>query len=173
MEAKKIIEAILFAAGRPISKEEIIKAGVKKRDFEKAIKQLIKEYQDSAIEIVAIDDEKYVMQLRNEYAVYAKKFAPMELSKGLLKTLAIIAYHQPVKQSELKKIVGSQIYEHVKELKKKGFIKTRKEGRTKIVETSPYFYEYFGFDMKNKEKIRKILYKKIAAFSGEDQAEAD
>ncbi|MCD6447698.1 MAG: SMC-Scp complex subunit ScpB [Thermoplasmata archaeon] len=161
MEAKRIIEAILFAAGRPVTKEEIIKAGVKKKEFDEAIKELMKEYEDSAIEIISAGEGKFVMQLREKYAHYAAKFAPMELPKSLLKTLAIIAYHQPVKQSELKKIVGSQIYEHVRELKKRGFIKTRKEGRTKIVETSQYFYEYFGFDVKNKEKIKEVLYKKL------------
>lgn len=160
MEAKRIVEAILFAAGKPVSKEEIRK--FVKGDVEKIIEDLKKEYEKSAIEIQEING-KYVMQLRNEYAEYAKKFAPMEISKSLLKTLAIIAYHQPVKQSELKKIIGSQIYEHVKELKKRGFIRTRKEGRTKLIELTTYFYEYFGFDKKEKEKIREILYKRIEA----------
>ena len=158
MEAKRIVEAILFAAGKPVSKEELKK--YVKGKVEEIIKELKKEYEKSAIEILEIDG-KYVMQLKDEYAEYAKKFAPMELSKALLKTLALIAYHQPIKQSELKKIVGSQIYEHVKELRKKGFIRTKKEGRTKLVELTNYFYDYFGFDRKEKEKIKEILYKKI------------
>lgn len=160
MEAKKIIEAILFAAARPVSMEEL-KKYLKEREIKKAIKDLIEDYKQSAIEIVEIDG-KYVMQLRNEYAEYAKKFAPMELSKALLKTLAIIAYHQPIKQSELKKIIGSQVYDYVKQLKKKGFIRTKKEGKTKVIELTPYFYDYFGFDKKEKERIREILYKKLA-----------
>lgn len=160
MEAKRIVEAILFAASRPVSEEELVTAGVKKRALSKAIEELVKEYAHSAIEIVDMGG-RYVMQLRNEYAELVKRFAPMELSRSLLKTLAIIAYHQPVKQSDLKHMVGSQIYEHVKELKKKGFIKTQKEGRTKRVEVSPYFYEYFGFSTKNKEKMREMLYKRI------------
>ncbi|KAA0013913.1 MAG: SMC-Scp complex subunit ScpB [Thermoplasmata archaeon] len=161
MEAKKIIEAVLFAAGRPVSRQELKKAfSFKNKSIDKAIMKLKEEYKNSVIEIVEIDD-KYAMQLRNEYADYAKKFAPMEVSKSLLKTLAIIAYHQPIKQSELKKIVGSQVYEHVKELHKKGFIKARKEGRTKMIETSPFFYDYFGFDKKDKEKIKEALYKKM------------
>lgn len=160
MEAKRIVEAVLFAASRPISEEELVVAGVKKRALKKAVEELIKEYEHSAIEIVDMGG-RYVMQLRNEYAERVKRFAPMELSRSLLKTLAIIAYHQPVKQSDLKKIVGSQIYDHVKELKKKGFIKTQKEGRTKRVEVSSYFYEYFGFSKKNKEKMREMLYKKV------------
>ncbi|RLF50738.1 MAG: SMC-Scp complex subunit ScpB [Thermoplasmata archaeon] len=139
MEAKKIIEAILFAAARPVSMEEL-KKYLKEREIKKAIKDLIEDYKQSAIEIVEIDG-KYVMQLRNEYAEYAKKFAPMELSKALLKTLAIIAYHQPIKQSELKKIIGSQVYDYVKQLKKKGFIRTKKEGKTKVIELTTYFYD--------------------------------
>lgn len=166
MEADKVVEAILFVASRPVGVDEIIKAGVSKKNLEKAINELKNRYKNSAIEIVEVDD-KYVMQIRNEFAEHVKKFAPMNISKSVLKTLAIIAYHQPVKQSEMKKIVGSQIYEHVKELKKEGFIKTKREGRTKIIEVSNYFYDYFGFSKKNKEKMKEILYSKI--FNEEDQ----
>ena len=161
MEAKRIIEAILFAASRPVAIEEIVKVGVRKRDVAKAMDELKKEYANSAIEIAEVGG-KYVMQLRTEYADYARKFAPMELSRGMLKTLALIAYHQPIKQSELKNMIGSQVYEHVRELKSRGFVKTRKEGRTKIVETTSYFHEYFGFDKSNREKLKKMLYGKIA-----------
>ena len=160
MEAKKIVEAILFAASRPIGEEEIVAAGVKKTEFRKIINGLIKSYRKSAIEIVDADG-KYVMQLRNDYDKYVKTFAPMKLSKSLLKTLSIIAYHQPIKQSELKKIVGSQIYEQVKELKKKGFVNTRKAGRTKIIDPSSYFYDYFGFAKNNKEEMKSVLSKKL------------
>ncbi len=158
---KKIIEAILFTAGKPVSKEEIKKdLKVKDEDIEKAIKELMKDYENSAIEIVEVNG-KYVMQIRNEYVEYVKKFAPMEISKSLLRTLAIIAYHQPIKQSDLKQMIGSQVYNHIKELRKKGFLKVKREGRTKLIELTNYFYEYFGFEDKNREKIREILYKKI------------
>ncbi len=158
MEAERIIEAILFAASRPVSIEEIIKAGVKKKDVEKAMESLKRAYSKSAIEIVEVEG-KYVMQLKNEYAEYARKFAPMEMSRGMLKTLAIIAYHQPIKQSELKNMIGGQIYEYVRELKNRGFIKTKKDGRTKIIETTPYFHEYFGLG--DEKKLKKILYAKV------------
>ena len=155
---KRILEAVLFISGKPISKEEIKeKLKFKGEEIEKAIEELIKEYKDSAIEISKTNG-KYVMQIRREYADYVKKFAPMELSKSLLKTLAIIAYHQPIKQSNLKKIIGSQVYEHIKELRKKGFLNLKKEGRTKIVKLSQYFYDYFGFE---KDKIKDILYKRL------------
>lgn len=167
MEADKIVEAILFVASRPVGIEEIMKAGVGKKNLEKAINELKNRYKNSAIEIVEVDG-KYVMQVRNEFVEHVKKFAPMNISKSVLKTLAIIAYHQPVKQSEIKKIIGSQVYEHVKDLKKKGFIKTRREGRTKIIEVSNYFYDYFGFSKKNREKMKEILYRKIFNEEGQE-----
>lgn len=158
MKEKRIIEAILFASSKPIGIDEIKKVvSLDKKEIRKLIKDLMKDYKGSAIEIVEIEG-KYAMQLRNEYIEYAKKFSPMEISKSLLKTLAIIAYHQPIKQSELKRIIGNKVYEHVKELKKRKFIRTKKEGRTKIIELSSYFYDYFGFE---KEKIKEILYKRI------------
>jgi len=159
MKTERIVEAILFAASRPISIDEIaqsIKTGKKK--VEEAIKKLMDFYKDSAIEISEANG-KYVMEVRAEYAEYAKKFAPVELKKSLIKTLSLIAYHQPVKQSELKKLIGSNVYEHVRELKKKGFINTRKEGRTKIITTTQYFYDYFGIDKKDKEAIRRMMEK--------------
>lgn len=160
MEAKRTAEAVLFAASRPVTVEELTAAGIKKKMLKQVMNELVHEYEDSAIEIVDMDG-KFVMQLRNEYAEKVKMFAPMELSKGLLKTLAIIAYHQPVLQSKLKSIVGSQVYDYVKDLKDKGFIKAQREGRTKKIEATSYFYDYFGFNEKNKDKMRATLYKRL------------
>ncbi|MCD6170981.1 MAG: SMC-Scp complex subunit ScpB [Thermoplasmata archaeon] len=160
MENKRIIEAMLFASSRPISLEEFSNAiKISKDEVKKEIKELMKFYKKSAIEISEING-KYAMQLRDEYTEYAKSFSPIEVPKSLLKTLALIAYHQPVKQSELKRMIGSGVYQYVKELKKRGFINTKKEGRTKRIELSNYFYDYFGIDKKNKE-IKEMLLKKM------------
>ncbi|MBC7081032.1 MAG: SMC-Scp complex subunit ScpB [Thermoplasmatales archaeon] len=161
MDIRKIIEAILFASGKPVSKEDIKKIFLfKDKEIEDTIMQLKEQYKDSAIEVIE-SDGKYAMQVREKYVEYTKKFAPMEIPKNLLKTLSIIAYHQPIKQSELRKIVGEKVYEHVKELQKRGFLKLEKDRRTKIIETSQFFYDYFGFDKKDKEKIKKSLYERI------------
>lgn len=159
MKAERIIEAVLFAASRPLSIEEIAEAvGMEKKVVKKAIEKLKNFYEKSAIEISEANG-KYVMEVKAEYAEYAKKFAPVELKKSLIKTLSLIAYHQPIKQSDLKKLLGSNVYEHVRELKKKGFINTRKEGRTKLITTTQYFYDYFGIDKKDKEAIKNLMEK--------------
>jgi segregation and condensation protein B len=140
--------------------DELVKAGVKKRQIAPAVAALAQEYEPSAIEIVDMGGT-YVMQLKNTYADRVKRFAPMELSESVLRTLAIIAYHQPVLQSALKQMVGSSVYDHVRELREKGFIKAKKEGRTKNITVTPYFYDYFGFGKKDREKIKEVLYEKI------------
>ncbi len=157
MKVERIIEAILFAASRPLTINEIAEAiNMDKKEVGKAIQKLKKFYENSAIEIAEVN-EKYVMEVKAEYAEYAKKFAPVELKKSLIKTLSLIAYHQPIKQSDLKKMIGSNVYEYVKELKKKGFINTKKEGRTKMITTTQYFYDYFGIDKKDREAIKKLM----------------
>ena len=62
MEDKKIngiIEAILFAAGRPVKIEELIlNLELNKEEIEKIIKQMQKEYESEnrGIQIIKIDD---------------------------------------------------------------------------------------------------------------------
>ena len=42
-------------------------------------------------------------------------------------------------------------------LAEKGFINAKKEGRTKIIEVSQHFYDYFGIDRKDRDAIKKML----------------
>ncbi|KAA0004513.1 MAG: SMC-Scp complex subunit ScpB [Thermoplasmata archaeon] len=163
----RIVEAALFSAGRPVSVDEICDAtNLGKKEVTSAISSLMEEYKlraendDTAIE-VSKAGEKYAMQLRAEYTEYGKKLSGMEVPKRLLKTVALIAYYQPVEQSEMKNMVGSSIYEHVRELEQMGFIKSKKHGRTKILELTTYFYEYFGFETTDREKIKEYLKEKI------------
>lgn len=166
-KSMRMVEAALFSAGRAIAIQEIQDATpLKKEEIKKALNMLITEYSkkkakdETSLEISKAGD-KYVMQLGSEYAQYGKKLAKMEVPKKLLKVLSLIVYYQPVKQSELKSMIGNSIYEYVRELKNLGFIKTKKAGRTFCLETTNYFYEYFGFDTTNKEKIRKLVVKKL------------
>lgn len=166
-EKQLMVEAALFSAGRAVAIEEIQEAtSLKKREIEEALNNLMEEYNkrlqkgETSLEI-AKAGEKYAMQVSARYAEYGKKLAKMEVPKKLLKTLSLIAYYQPIKQSEIKGMIGSIIYEHIKELKNLGLVKTKKSGRTYIIETTNYFYEYFGFDTTNKEKIKEYLVKKI------------
>jgi segregation and condensation protein B len=71
-----------------------------------------------------------------------------------MRTLAIVAAKQPIKQSLIVKYQGNKAYGYVVGLEKKGLIRTEKYGRTKLITTTPDFEKYFG---KSSEEIKKIL----------------
>jgi segregation and condensation protein B len=68
------------------------------------------------------------------------------VSGGALKTLSYITYEQPIASRRLVQIRGSQVYSHLKELERIGFIKYEKVGRLKIFRTSKKFQDYFGIE---------------------------
>ncbi|MEM3148805.1 MAG: SMC-Scp complex subunit ScpB, partial [Candidatus Jordarchaeales archaeon] len=89
--------------------------------------------------------ERYVMELREELAPIAERVAPdAVLSEEVMKTLSLIAYLQPVKQSVIAKAVGKAAYSHIRELEIKGFVRSEPEGATRVLRTTDYFSEYFG-----------------------------
>lgn len=159
---EQVVESALFSAGRPLAIEEIKDAtGLTVEQIKKALESLMKDYKEreTAIEIAKAGN-KYAMQVKAEYAQHAVKLAEMEVPKKLLKTLALIAYHQPLKQSELLRMIGPKVYEHVKELHELGLIMARRDERTKILYTTSRFPEYFGIDATNKKDIKKWLERK-------------
>lgn len=154
-----IVEAALFSAGRPLSVEEIAdETGLSKAVVTKTVKGLQATYKDrdTALE-VGPAGTKWGMQVRTLVADDAAKFAPMEIPKKTLKTLALIAYHQPLKQSELVDMIGSKTYEHVGELRERGLITARRDGLTKTLTTTPSFPEYFGLEAGDTEGVRAAM----------------
>jgi segregation and condensation protein B len=80
-----------------------------------------------------------------------------------LKTLALIAFHQPVKQSNLRRMIGPKVYDHVDELSAMKLINAKKHGTTEMLTTTKLFPEYFGIDTTKPEEIREFLAKKVIA----------
>ncbi len=159
----EIIEAALFVAGRAISLEKLIKiSGKPKKAVLLALKELKKAYSSrrSALEIINLGD-RYVMQVKTEYAELMFEVAPRELSAPKLRTLSMIAYHQPLLQSDLIHMRGSGAYDHIKDLIKRGFVESVPCGKSRQLSTTSLFADYFGL-MNNdpkaiKEKILELL----------------
>ncbi|MEM3897641.1 MAG: SMC-Scp complex subunit ScpB, partial [Nitrososphaerota archaeon] len=68
------------------------------------------------------------------------------LSRGVMRTLSFIAYHQPIEQSRVAEARGGSAYKHIKILLEKGLIEAEKSGRTLILRTSPLFAELYGVE---------------------------
>jgi segregation and condensation protein B len=163
MKPVHVVEAALFAAGKPILVDEIVEmTGLRPDDVKAGLQELAKEYaaRDTVLE-VGKAGAKWAMQVKSLASEPAAKFAPMEIPAKTLKTLALIAFHQPLKQSVLVDMVGSKAYDHVHELHERGLVKTREEGVTKLLTTTALFPEYFGLDAENPEEIRATMAKLV------------
>ncbi|MGC8992021.1 MAG: SMC-Scp complex subunit ScpB [Thermoplasmata archaeon] len=171
MDVKNIVESVLFASEEPLKISDISeRLNIPKEEVRKAINELRKEYNErnSSIEIAKIG-QKYVMQLKEEYLEFGYRFSKPEIDKDILKTLALIAYLQPVKVSELRKHVGEKINEHIKFLKNKRLIYSRKQGNSMILGITKYFILYFGIDATNPNSIKEYLINKLNINLGDDK----
>lgn len=159
----RIVEAALFSAGKPLLVEEISQATkLELESVKDALKELQKEYEtrETALE-VGRAGQKWAMQIRTQFAERAKHLAAMEIPAKVLRTLALIAFHQPLKQSELKSMIGSVVYDHVAELRERGMVTAREDGVTRILTTTERFLEYFGIEATDREGIKTAIAKKV------------
>ena len=145
----RLLEAALYVAGRPLSLNELcsVLSTRSKKKTERYVKALMKDYanRNTALEILALKDERYVLQLKAEFTPLVKKLVNRPLlSSGPLKTLSYIAYRQPVSQKRVIEVRGQHAYGHVKQLKDMGLIGAERAGRSMTLRTTDYFADYFG-----------------------------
>jgi len=147
MENRNKIEAVLFTTGRLLTINEIASmsgigsAGIVKELLE----ELKKEYDSraSALQIMT-DGEKWKLNIKKEYLYLTEKLlSDSELDFPTQETLAIIAYKNPVAQSDVIKIRGNKAYDHIKLVKEEGFITSEKLGRSRLLKLTPKFFDYF------------------------------
>lgn len=152
------MEAVLFAASQPLRAADIADiCGISPESVRKEIRRLDKEYEErgTAFEIAKIG-QRYSLQLRKEYNQYALPFADLEMSPEVLKTASIIAYNQPILQSDLVKMLGSGVYERVKALRQMGLVTGKHVGQSLLLSTTREFSEKFGLGTK-KEEIKEWM----------------
>ncbi len=159
MTEQGVVEAAVFSAGKALAVEEIAQTtGLPPDAVREALQSLARAYDErgSAVEVARIGD-KWTMQIRSSYVEKAQTFAPPEIPKDLLKTAALIAYHQPVKQSDLVRMVGSKGYEHVRALTDLNLVNGKPVGQTLELRTSPGFPEFFGLPATDREEMKRLL----------------
>jgi segregation and condensation protein B len=146
---RAMVEAALFMSSEAISLEELSK---RLRRSPEQIKEVIEEmkieYQDEKHGVHLLETSKgYQLRVKGEYLEYVKQLTPYkELSRGLLRVLAMVAYKQPITQSQIVKVIGNRGYEYVKILEEKGLIRTEKRSRTKALIATKEFANYFGLE---------------------------
>jgi len=156
---RNLIEASLYAAGRPLTIEEISsKLELPKKEVEELTNEIAFNYleRSSALIIAQIGD-RYQMQIKPEYTEKVSKFAKGgAIAERYLRTLTLIALKQPILKSTVVKLRGTGAYEHVKYLVDDGFINAVKKGRSQELTTTDKYADMFGLP-KNITQLKKAM----------------
>lgn len=160
-----LLEAALYVAGRPLDLKTLgsIIRTRSKRKIQRLVSILMEEYKnrETALEILELEDKRFVLQLKAEYSPQVQRLAirPL-LSKGPLKTLSYIAYRQPVLQSQVVDVRGHHAYGHLRQLESMGLISRERAGRTRLLRTTGFFADYFGLshDLRTmKRQLKRVF----------------
>ena len=157
-EHENKVEAVLFTTGKFTGLDEISKmTEISIEQIKEILINLKKEYENRncALEVVE-QGEKWKLNIRKDYVYLTEGFLTnSELDRPTQETLAVIAYKNPVLQSEVINIRGNKAYDHVSILKELEFITSDKSGRTRLLKLTQKFYDYFDIvEDKLKEKLK-------------------
>ena len=156
-ELQTLIEATLFGAGKSMSVEQL-SHGLKQdsaivSEALHGLQSSLKRRRGGALQIVEISG-KWALEVKPSIADKLPKEAKTDISPRLLKAAALIAYHQPMEQSSLVKLLGEKAYGYVKELSDSGLIDRRRSGNTRRLTTTRRFSEVFGCPHTSHKKVR-------------------
>ena len=154
MELKRIIEAVLFIANRPVTLKNFYKRleGCSAAEIGEALKDLISEYNysDRAVEIVEVSGG-YQMRTKLDYKDWVKRFVKekdVELTRAVLETLAVVAYKQPVTKREVDGIRGVDSSRAIKHLLERKLVeiagRNEEVGKPIVFRTTDRFLEVYG-----------------------------
>src|SRR5437016_2718575 len=183
MNLTQVIEALLFAAQKPLTTRELVSAIKGAGDAEDllpnefsratesqvaaALEQLKIEYieQGRAFQL-AEKAEGWQLVSDPAYAPWVRQLfpatKPARLTAPSLETLAIIAYRQPITRADVEAVRGVSVDGVLQSLMERGLIKIagRAEvlGRPLLYETTQFFLEHFGLrnldELPNVEELR-------------------
>lgn len=158
VELKNKIEAILFASGGKVEVDRI--SNLCKADAKEVLEMLNllkNDYETKNSPLMVVEEgSAWKLTVREKYLPLVQKIMPeLELGKSILETLAIIAWKQPLLQSDLIKARTNKAYDHISQLEESGFITKEKSGRTYIIKGTKKLYDYF--DVPDKKSMRDRL----------------
>lgn len=171
-QAKRIIEALLFASSKAMTANEIRKVmkSLTVKEIENLITELSAEYvrDGRSFEIVPIAGG-YEISTKREFApwifrVELQKKAK-QVTQSALETLSILAYKQPITRAEIEELRGVDVSGVMTTLTERNFIKIvgKKEvpGRPFLYGTTEKFLEHFGLksleELPNIQEIKNIV----------------
>jgi segregation and condensation protein B len=198
LELKKIVEALMFSAERPLAPKEIRTIFAEATDEEHAgLTEPFRNCRETQI-VAALDELKAEYDLqqrsfqlveiaggwrlvsRSEYAPWLKKLLdearPHRLSPPSLETLSIIALRQPICRADIAAIRGVEVDGVIKTLLERDLItitgKSETVGRPMLYGTTQKFLEHFGLrDLDDMPKAAELRLQAATLKTAEQQAQ--
>ena len=156
VEIKRVVEAILFAANRPMTCKQVqqVFPEIEQpdiQDIEDAIESIKEDYRFRPVELKRVASG-YRFQVRRELSRWVSRLfeeKPPKYSRALLETLAIIAYRQPATRGDIEDIRGVGVSSSIiHTLLEREWIRVvaHKEvpGRPALYGTTKQFLDYFN-----------------------------
>lgn len=160
-EGLRLIEAALYAAGRPLDLKTLcsVTGETSRKRVLRLAEELVEAYRkrDGALEVLRLSGDRFVLQLKSLYTPRVRRLSikPL-LSAGPLRTLSYVALNQPITRSRLAAVRGYQSYEHVRQLEKMGLLASEPSGRTKVLRTTETFSDYFNLSRDSRTMKRQF-----------------
>lgn len=161
METKRIVEAILFAANRPMTPKQVQQVfpeieQPEMQEIQAAIEAIIEDYRFRPVELKQVASG-YRFQVKQELSRWVSRLfeeKPPKYSRALLETLAIIAYRQPATRGDIEDIRGVSVSSNIiHTLLEREWIRVvaHKEvpGRPALYGTTKQFLDYFNITSLN------------------------
>lgn len=151
---KTALEAVLFAAGHPLTFEKLGEAlGTDAWEVRAAALSMQAGYEDRGIQLIILGDSCQLVT-KEEYYGYVRAALGIRrggnLSRASMETLAIVAYNQPVTRSYVDEVRGVDTGYVMTSLLEKGLIEARGRldapGRPTLYGTTEAFLRVFGLN---------------------------
>lgn len=155
-EIKRIVEATLLAAGRPVPIKELRRVfdaddRPERELLAEVLAELSADYEGRGIEVKEVASG-YRIQVRDEMSEYIARMAeqrPPRYSRALMETLALIAYRQPITRGDIEEVRGVSVSTNiVRTLLERGWIRVVGHrdvpGRPEMFGTTKEFLDYFN-----------------------------
>ena len=154
---KHVVEAALFAAGRPLTLDDLLglfATGELRPDraaLREALAELSAEWAERGVELVEVASG-HRFQVRRELGAWMAPLwaeRPPRYSRALLETLALVAYRQPITRAEIEEVRGVSVSSSiVKTLVEREWIRVlgprEVPGRPALYGTTREFLDAFG-----------------------------
>lgn len=153
---KSIIEAVLLAAGEPLSLSAL--AGVftdeerpADNDIAKALEQLGEDYNERGLELKEVASG-FRIQVREDANPWVSRLweeRPQRYSRALLETLALVAYRQPTTRGDIEEVRGVSVSTNIiRTLQEREWIRVVGHrdvpGKPALFGTTKAFLDYFN-----------------------------